>query len=158
MGHLVEFCSVLVILRVSIAMIKKKLGPKAMQRGKVLIQFIHCLSLKEEGSQGRNSGSVATWRQELKPLKEYRLLTFSLWLAQTAFIYHSQPHAQGWYCPAAGRACSHQLLVKKMPYRLVSKQSNGLGNRMLTNTNRKYGSTKLAKGSFQRTLSKVSCT
>lgn len=55
-----------------------------MQRGKVLIQFIHCLSLKEEGSQGRNSGSAATWRQELKPLKEYRLLTFSLWLAQTA--------------------------------------------------------------------------
>jgi hypothetical protein len=45
---------------------------------------------------------------------------------------------------------------KKMSYRLAYRQSTGLGKRMLTNTNRTSGSTKLAKGFFQRMPSKFS--
>jgi hypothetical protein len=69
-------------------MIKSKLGRKGCL-------FVYTsITLFIRGSQDRNSSRAGTWRQELRPWKEYCLLVCSLWLDQFAFLEHSAPLTQ----------------------------------------------------------------
>lgn len=77
-------------MRVTIAVIKHH---DEKQVGEKWVYFVYT-SISQfitEGSQGRNSCRVGSWRQELE---ECCSLAWSLWFAQLAFVQNSGPAAQ----------------------------------------------------------------
>ena len=86
-----------------------------------LFSFCFCIIVHNQGKsgqelkQGRNLEAGA----DAEAMDGCCLLACSPWFAQSAFLYHPGPPAQGWHHSQRAGPLSHQPLTKKMAYRLA---------------------------------------